>query len=878
MRSCNTNCVEKPLSLGFRKFGRCVGKYPWWFLVLPLVLAGGLGSGFYFLSDRERNDIEEQFTPNNGLAKAERAFVKDRFPASEAFSQLRLYTEGTYASLIITSGANILTVEALQEILALDGKVKSITAGNSLTFQSLCAKSGNKCVTSAVLNIVNYNASQIQGTAISYPFNSGVFLGTEVGGVTLKSDNQTIESAKAIRLYYFLKDDLAKETDEWLLAFLKVLSQEANSKTLSISYFTSLSRQEEFKKSPETVIPFFSATYFLAITISVVSCLRLDCVRNKVWVASFGALSAGLAVLSSFGLLLLCGMPFAMTVTTAPFLILGIGVDDMFIMISSWQKTNVHDAVENRLAKTYEEAAVSITITTLTNMLAFYIGIMSSFPSVQSFCVYTGTAILFCYIYNVTFFGAFLAFNGRREKSNRHWLTCMVVEHPKPNAKNNMCAVGGAYDPVTKTEEEMPINTFFKKFYGPFLTKSWTKVGVVLIYAVYLAGSIYGCTQIKEGIELKNLAPDDSYVAKYYDNQHEYFTEFGPNVMVVVKDEAFPYWSESAVQDLNTCLEQFQKLDMVATNMTMFWLDYYLRYGEQIHANLSAKTTFFMHLRPFLTVSGFSQDVNVNYTTQQIYASRLFVQTINIRTAVDEKNMLAAFRQTAEDCPVPLLVYHPAFIYFDQYAVIVSNTIQNVLVATLVMLIISLLLIPNPLCSVWVTFAIASVIAGVAGFMALWDVNLDSISMINLVICVGFSVDFSAHISYACVSSQATTADGKVIDALYNLGYPIIQGAISTVAGVVVLAAVQSYIFRTFFKIMFLVILFGALHGLVFIPVFLTFFGICSSKNSEVTNDSEPVEVSSEQPGSVQNRQKHAYFNPYMNQQRSERCGFSTAG
>ena len=50
---------------------------------------------------------------------------------------------------------------------------------------------------------------------------------------------------------------------------------------------------------------------------------RLDCVRNKVWVATFGVLSAGLAVVSSFGLLLYCGMPFAMTVATAPFLILG---------------------------------------------------------------------------------------------------------------------------------------------------------------------------------------------------------------------------------------------------------------------------------------------------------------------------------------------------------------------------------------------------------------------------------------------------------------------------------------------------------------------------------------------------------------------------
>ncbi len=39
--------------------------------------------------------------------------------------------------------------------------------------------------------------------------------------------------------------------------------------------------------------------------------------------AALGVVSAGMAVLASFGLLLFCGMPFAMTVQTAPFLILG---------------------------------------------------------------------------------------------------------------------------------------------------------------------------------------------------------------------------------------------------------------------------------------------------------------------------------------------------------------------------------------------------------------------------------------------------------------------------------------------------------------------------------------------------------------------------
>ena len=145
-------------------------------------------------------------------------------------------------------------------------------------------------------------------------------------------------------------------------------------------------------------------------------------------------------------------------------------------------------------------------------------------------------------------------------------------------------------------------------------------------------------------------------------------------------------------------------------------------------------------------------------------------------------------------------------------------------VASTAMFMISLWLIPHPLCSLWVTFAIASVIVGVTGFMAFWNVNLDSISMINLVICIGFSFDFSAHISYAFVSSSEPSVNRKAIEALYLLGYPVLQSAVSTIIGVCVLCAAKAYIFRTFFKTMFLVMLFRAVHALMFYPGFLTFF------------------------------------------------------
>ncbi|XP_051743082.1 patched domain-containing protein 3 isoform X7 [Ctenopharyngodon idella] len=323
MAKCKTDCIERPLSLVFEKLGCVIGRHPCVFVLLSLYVAAALGAGFIFLQEREANDIEDQFTPINGPAKLERAIVVENFPQSEEFSQLRLVSEGSYASLIITDlqGENILNEAAFIDIIALDRQVKSISTGN--TFEKLCAKTKGKCMSNEILDIINYNATEILYLNITYPMNNGMFLGTTIGGVEL--DSSKLTSAKAVRLFYFLDEKKTKENPYWLDGFLKLLSNYTEQKTsikVHVSYFTSVSRQNEFETNSDSVIPLFSITYFLAITISIMSCLRLDCVRTKVWVATFGVVSAGMAVLASFGLLLFCGMPFAMTVATAPFLIL----------------------------------------------------------------------------------------------------------------------------------------------------------------------------------------------------------------------------------------------------------------------------------------------------------------------------------------------------------------------------------------------------------------------------------------------------------------------------------------------------------------------------------------------------------------------------
>ena len=115
-----------------------------------------------------------------------------------------------------------------------------------------------------------------------------------------------------------------------------------------------------------------------------------------------------------------------------------------------------------------------------------------------------------------------------------------------------------------------------------------------------------------------------------------------------------------------------------------------------------------------------------------------------------------------------ITVFHPFFIYIDQYLAIMPQTLQTIFVTTAVMVVISLLLFQNIVCALVVFFSIVSIEIGVIGepfllrlmtrylitlydflgYMTWWGVRLDGVALINLIMCIGFSVDFSAHICY----------------------------------------------------------------------------------------------------------------------------------
>lgn len=89
-------------------------------------------------------------------------------------------------------------------------------------------------------------------------------------------------------------------------------------------------------------------------------------------------------------------------------------------MLAAWRRTSVKLSVPERMGHMLSEAAVSITITSLTDMISFWIGLTSPFPSVQIFCAYSALAVAFTYLWAITFFAGCMAVFGYCEQNNLH--------------------------------------------------------------------------------------------------------------------------------------------------------------------------------------------------------------------------------------------------------------------------------------------------------------------------------------------------------------------------------------------------------------------------------------------------------------------------
>ncbi|KAK3767199.1 hypothetical protein RRG08_018069 [Elysia crispata] len=839
----------------FYNYGYFLACHPIWFLVVPMIVCAALSVGILTLNPEV--DSEALYAPMNSRAIQDRDVMEENFPDQSGynyypFSKNRLTPE---MDVIFRSREpmTIFNADVLAELKTLCDDVRSITVsdkGQVYTYTDLCAKTDGDCYLDGGFLLTSSFQYALALGNVTYPrwrpVDQPIDLRRSVGGVTVAAG--ILKSANAIMLRFPLRSDTPEMRRLSLKLELEYLlfMENVNRSKVEVAFSASRSIEDEVDKSTAGDTMLMALTFAMMITYASLASTGGDCVSTRALLANAGVLATVLGIFAAFGFISAIGVRFVNIVSVMPFLALGIGVDDVFLLMSGWSETlSMPDlSVPERIGTVFKKAGIGITITSVTDFLAFLIGSTSVFLSVKNFCIYTGVAVLFCFICNASIFGACLTLHGRRVFSRRHTLTCLPVRKSRESlqAEGGVCfamACGGQI-PTAPSQDQSICEKGPQSILKKVILLMPVRMLVLLLFAVYLGVAIWGCIKLQQGLDLKNIVLTSSYLYKYFTWLEQ---DFGSWLIVsFVSVGGREYSSADALQNMQDLLSTAHQHASVDPEIGSCWLT---SLAETAFYNTSSDSAFILGLHKFLeNQTQFHNDVVFDSKSQTVLASRCHVFTEKLVTSNDEANLMTAAREIADASPADLFAYAPLFVLIEQYVIILTSTLKTVGFTVAVMLVVTIVFLPQPVIVGLVMFQVIMILVGVFGFMAHWDLTLSSVTMIHLIMSVGFSVDFCAHVCTAYMVSDETTRHARALDAIVHASGPILNGSFSSMLGVLVLSFTESYIFKAFFKVMLLVIGFGAAHAILLVPVMLSFIGPNARMTLERT-DNHNIELAS---------------------------------
>ncbi|XP_023225666.1 patched domain-containing protein 3-like [Centruroides sculpturatus] len=831
------DCLRRCLSFVFRKLGRIIGQHPYYFIIIPVLLSTSLS--VFINKLKSSKSMDELLTANEGKFYNTMKFVKKTFyfNTSEFVDQMRLVRipKSVYVLFLKKGGGNMLEKDILLELKLADEIIKNTTIryeNQEIGYSEICGIVNGKCYENPILKL-NIDDIVTKRKRFKYPVEmdpvtySYEIYCLNVGGVTVDK-NDFVERAEALGLMYFAdysSEEKIQWIEEWKLAAYKKIQNYHFKHIKSYSHYFWES-ENYVKVLFETTKPMIGGVMGFVSVFAVITCMSNSWIRSKPMLGVASVISAGLAIASSFGLMAAFGMDYSYWNTTIPFLVIVTEIDDAFVLIACWRITNPQDKVHKRMEDAFSEAGVSITLTSITNILSYCIGLLTAFPLIRLFCIYSATCIFFTFLYQVTFFGGCMALSGyNEEKSLQNLKFTASLENTST---------------LHESLKEEPIMKFFRDKLGTFISNPISKMIIITLYFLNLSFGIWGAYSIRNGLDLKILYQEDSPITHTTLTLYKYFTHH-PFAFQIIINKTLDYSNTKVQESVEALLRKFESHPHVAdTRFTASWLKYYKDFQSHPIAkyslsgyNMSVKQDFIDGLRyvffRFKAAEHFSNDVIFTDDGSEISCSRFFVLAKDIAGRENEIKILKELWEIAEDSPFPVLVHCMLSDMIEQ-GVIIARTVYELFWITAILIIfLFLLFVPKGICAFLVSISVISTMIETLGYMSFWGVNLDVVSAMSLILCVGFCLNYPAHISYAYVTSTCKSPNEKLKDSLYRIGFPILQGSLSTILGIFFIFK-QEYGFFTFVKIVCLISMETAFHALLFIPVIHSLISSCCIK------------------------------------------------
>eukprot|EP01028_Stygiella_incarcerata_P011888 TRINITY_DN7011_c0_g1_i1.p1 TRINITY_DN7011_c0_g1~~TRINITY_DN7011_c0_g1_i1.p1 ORF type:complete len:1061 (+),score=251.08 TRINITY_DN7011_c0_g1_i1:128-3310(+) len=958
--------VDRFFQKFFAHVGKRIAKYPLLFIVIPLVIVAGVGIGIMKLSFMTKP--EDLWVPPGSRVVRDKNYFEDHFAAYFRINEF----------ILSHGGDNVVTGDVLDDIYNLQFKIENHTVehkGKVYSYQNnfcYAPLHDGVCATETPMTWLQdfsppFHDDDVQRQAYmcsQSELAKGCFLHN---GITqyykivlgnpwdyVASDTTNRRCAEALIVTYPLNnynhdDDYIAAAKKWEKHFLDVLkdfNKGIDNKSKSrVAFMAERSVEDELQREESSGITIVAVSYGIMFLYVSISLGKIHPTRNKILIALCGIFVVLCAILFSVGFMSLCGVRASLIISEViPFLILAIGVDNLFIITNKFDRCMNRATPEFAVSQTLAAVGSSITLSSLCEFLAFMLGSFTEMPAVQSLCLFAGVALLADFLLQMTVFTACLLLlergrTNRRKKGIKPsksvegcisiGLYCITVlpwfisacawlarymsrnvqdpeneyedvdEKDEPDDSHvdtqGHRAIGdrdsddGPYNEdqeirerhhisvreedstlshqdgrrsdrrVERVEDDHPssstkpsfflpfpkgvVRPFFNKYYAPFLMNRVVKIIVLVVTIVILGVCMYGFTKLKLGLDQSTSFRRDSYLIEYFKAETKYL-DVGPIVYITVKHPNIG--NPSVQQGMQDILEDYSALTYLDTVQGWF-SSFRAWYSDNVNpiegSDPIPSFNITGHMREFLKspcvidngggaiqhgpCGQYHIDDIAFDSSGTITAMRIMAHTTPLST---QKDFIDSYKEVyleADDIHVldtfPYSIY---FVYFSQYTYIVSVAAMNIGIAVGAVFLVCWFLLSDFYAAFITCLTVVMINIDIWGVMGYWDVYVNAVSVVNIVMAVGISVEFCVHIVRAFLVAPGS-GRGRAIFAVCEMGASVFSGiTITKFVGVIPLGFSVSDIFVIYyFRMYLLMVVFGAFHGLIFLPVFLSLAG-----------------------------------------------------
>ncbi|XP_060488004.1 NPC1-like intracellular cholesterol transporter 1 isoform X2 [Panthera onca] len=645
----------------------------------------------------------------------------------------------------------------------------------------------------------------------------------------------------------------------WEGAFLEEMRafQQRTAGRFQVTFMAERSLEDEINRTTAQDLPVFGVSYiviflYISLALGSYSSWRRVAVDAKATLGLGGVAVVLGAVTAAMGFFSYLGVPSSLVILqVVPFLVLAVGADNIFILVLEYQRLprRPGERREDHIGRALGRVAPSMLLCSLSEAICFFLGALTPMPAVRTFALTSGLAVILDFLLQVSAFVALLSLDSRRQEASRM----------------DVCCCAGARELPPPGQSEGLLLRFFRKVYVPLLLHRVTRVVVdsyLLDYFLFLnryfevgapvyfvttggynfsseAGmnaicSSAGCDSfsLTQKIQFATEFPDESYLAipasSWVDDFIDWLTPssccrlyaFGAN-----KDKFCP----STVNSL-ACLKSCVNFTLGPVRPSVDQFHKYLPWFLEDPPNIKC---------PKGGLAAYSTSVDLG-PGNQVLASRFMAYHKPLRNSQDYTEALRAARALAANITAHLRQVpgtDPAFevfpytitnVFYEQYLTVVPEGLFMLAMCLLPTFAVCCLLLGMDLRSGLLNlFSIVMILVDTVGFMALWGISYNAVSLINLVTAVGISVEFVSHITRAFAISTRLTRLERAKEATIFMGSAVFAGvAMTNLPGILVLGLAKAQLIQIFFfRLNLLITLLGLLHGLVFLPVVLSFVG-----------------------------------------------------